>query len=132
LTPNKDDLVKDFVIVKQSSKGYKINDTKKNIAGMTDELEAVKQAIYLILNTERYQYEIYSWNYGVELQSLFGAPQNYAYPELKRRITEALVQDDRINSVDNFSFDHKKGEVSIQFTVHTIFGDIDTKKVVRI
>lgn len=132
MIPNIDDLAKDFVIVKQSSKGYKIDPSKKIILGTTDELEAVKQAIYLILNTERYRHEIYSWNYGIELEDLFGAPLAYAYVELKRRITQALLQDDRINGVDNFSFSHIKGEISVQFTVHTNYGDIGTEKVVRI
>ncbi|MFQ8776837.1 MAG: DUF2634 domain-containing protein [Roseburia sp.] len=29
----------------------------------------MKQAIYNILNTERYQYIIFSWDYGVELRT---------------------------------------------------------------
>lgn len=132
LIPNVDDLAQDFILTQQSSIVNGVDYIKKNIKGTKDELEAVRQAIYLILNTERYQHEIYSWNYGIELKDLFGQQLTYVYPELKRRIEEALVQDDRIDSVDNFSFSHKKGEVSTTFTVHTIFGDIETQKAVRV
>ena len=42
------------------------------IAGFVNNLEAVKQAIYHILMTERYKYTIYDDNYGVELQQYVG------------------------------------------------------------
>ena len=90
------------------------------------------QVIYKILNTERYQYIIYSWNYGIELADLFGEPVTYVCPELQRRITEALVQDDRITSVDSFEFDlSEKRTVKVTFTVHTIFGELEEEKVVN-
>lgn len=125
------DNIKSFETKIYPSKTYKVNFEAKQIRGFTDELEAVKQAIVFILNTERYMYEIYSWNYGIELNDLYGEPLSYVYPELKRRIIEALTQDDRIHSVDGFSFSHKDGEISATFTVHTIFGDVESEKVVK-
>lgn len=124
--------VKTFEIKIQPSKTYKVDFKKNDIRGFTDEVEAIKQAIVFILNTERYEYLIYSWNYGIELNDLFGEPVSYVYPELKRRIKEALLQDDRIKSVDNFSFSNKDNEVTAHFTVNTIFGDIEVTKVVNI
>ncbi|MFR1907567.1 MAG: DUF2634 domain-containing protein [Clostridium neonatale] len=56
----------------------------------------------------------------------------YVYPELQRRITEALTQDDRINSVDAFSYEKVKNKVTLYFTVHTKFGDVDSEKEVDI
>lgn len=102
------------------------------INGYCDELEAMKQAIYKILNTERYQYIIYSWNYGIETVDLFGEPITYVYLELKRRIKEALTQDSRIVSVDAFSFKVDKGKVHVIFTVHSIFGDVEAERAVDI
>jgi hypothetical protein len=122
-----------FEIQSQPSKTYKMNIDEETIVGnITDDLEAIKQAIYKILNTERYQYLIYSWDYGIELQDLFGEQLPYVYPELKRRITEALLADDRITDVSNFEFTHKRGEVSATFKVTTIYGSIDAEKVVKI
>lgn len=125
-------LEQDFEIEEQPTHTYKMNLTGEFVRGYTDNQEAMKQAIYKILNTERYQYVMYSWNYGVELLDLFGEPVSYVCPELERRITEALTWDDRINSVDNFEFNiSKKGEILVTFTAHTIFGDVAAEKVVN-
>ena len=127
-----DDLQKDFEIEEETSHTYKLNLDESIIAGFVDELEAMKQAIYLILNIERYEYLIYSWNYGIELEDLFGQPIPFVLPELKRRITEALLQDTRITGVDAFSFEVNRGKVHATFTVHTIFGDVEAERVVSI
>lgn len=120
----------DFEMKKQPSKTYTLSDDK--IAGICNNLDSVKQAIYLILSIERYKYPIYSWNYGVELQDLYGERKSYVIPELERRIREALIQDDRIDSVDGFNFESNKNNISVNFTVHTIYGDIDASKDVSI
>ena len=100
--------------------------------GFTDDLEAMKQVVFKILNTERYVYPIYSWNYGIETMDLYGEPVSWVCPELERRITEALTWDDRINSVSDFDFDlSKKGTVHVSFVVNTIFGDIETERTVN-
>lgn len=117
----------------QPSQTYKINVGKNRVVGFIEnDLEAVEQAIYKILSTERYQHEIYDNSYGVELADLFGMQIPYIYPEITNRIKDALTQDDRIQSVDAFLFDKKKGVVSVTFTVHTIYGDVKAKKEVRI
>jgi hypothetical protein len=124
-------LAQDFVIEEQPSKTYKMHLDESIILGYADKLDAMVQVIFSILNTERYQYVIYSWNYGIELVDLYGQPVSYVIPELKRRITEALTWDERIISVDNFDFSVNKGKIACNFTVHTIFGDIQTEKVVN-
>lgn len=125
-------LEQDFEIERQPTHTHKMNLEAHLIRGYTDGLEAMKQAIYKILLTERYQYVMYSWNYGIELLDLFGMPVSYVCPELERRITEALTWDDRIESVDNFEFDlSKKGVVHVSFTAHTIFGDVQAEREVN-
>lgn len=125
-------LEQDFEIEEQPTHTYKMNLETKVIGGYTDDIEAIKQVIFKILMTERYQYIMYSWNYGIETLDLYGEPISYVCPELERRIAEALTWDDRIQSVDNFEFDiSKKGEVLVTFTVHTVFGDVTGEKVVN-
>lgn len=125
-------LEQDFEITEQPTHTYKMNLESNLIRGYTDGQEAMKQAIYKILNTERYQYVMYSWNYGIELLDLYGEPVSYICPELERRITEALTWDDRIQTVDNFEFNiSKKGEILVTFTAHTVFGDVVAEKVVN-
>lgn len=108
------------------SRTYALDIDSGRIRGTTDGREALKQAIYLILNTERYAHLIYSWNYGSETNNLIGQPKDYALPEIKRLITEALLQDDRILSVEKFEFSTEKFKVLVTFTVNTIYGEIDS------
>lgn len=125
-------LSSDLEVVKQPSKNYRMHLDRNIVNGSCDSLEAMKQVVFKILNTERYQHIIYSWDYGIELMDLFGEPVAYVCSELQRRITEALVQDDRIDSVDNFEFDvSEKRTVKAIFTVHTSFGDLESEKVVN-
>ncbi|EQG32115.1 hypothetical protein QIO_3180 [Clostridioides difficile DA00129] len=116
----------------EPSKTFKLNIEKNRVDGICDDVEALKQTIFLILNTERYEHLIYSRNYGVELNDLIGEPISYVIPELERRITEALIQDDRIENIDNFEFQNIKGKVQCRFSVHTKYGNIKAEKVVSV
>ena len=126
-------LAQDFVIEEQPSLTYKMDLNGDSVRGFVDEQEAMKQAIFRILSTERYQYIMYPWWYGIETIDLYGEPVTYVCPELERRITEALLTDTRINSVTDFEFDLEvKGVVHAMFTVNTIYGEIKADKGVNI
>lgn len=121
-----------FVMREQPGYTHRLDIGHQRVTGMTDKREALYQAIYLILNVERYAYPIYSRNYGSELIDLIGKPKDYAMSELKRRITEALEQDDRITGVGNWSFETGRHTVLAGFTVYTIYGELDFSKEVEI
>lgn len=112
--------------VMQPTKTYKIKDNR--ILGFIDNIEALKQAISLILNTERYEYLIYSWNYGSEINGVIGKDKDIAESEFKRRIKEALLQDDRIRNVDNFIFRYEEDSVLVEFTIFSIYGDFQDER----
>ena len=114
----------------QPSRTYKISGNK--IQGFIDGLEALKQAIYKVLNTERYEYPIYSFNYGIELENLIGKDPIFVQVELQRRIRECLIQDDRITDVDNFKFELIGDEIKCTFDVHSIYGEITASQEVNI
>ncbi|EOT26514.1 hypothetical protein C805_00606 [Eubacterium sp. 14-2] len=125
-------LEEDFEIEQEPSKNYRMDIKKQRVQGKTDGLEAMKQVVFKILSTERYQYLIYSWDYGIELLDLFGEPVSYVCPELEYRITEALQQDDRIEEVDGFEFEVNGSTVKALFTVHTVFGNLKAEREVDI
>ncbi|PKB52280.1 hypothetical protein CRH03_25395 [Clostridium sp. HMb25] len=130
MLPDSGDILKqDFEIVDRPSKTYRFQ--AEQITGYADGLEAVKQAALCILNTERYDWLIYSWNYGVELKGLFGKPMGLVKSKLKKRIKEALMQDDRIQSVDAFLLRPGR-KLAVSFTIHTKFGDIEVAKEVKV
>ena len=125
------DLV-EFAIEQQPNRTYKLDISRGRVKGVTEGADALLQAVYLILSVERYQYPIYSYNYGVELADLIGRPKDFVMSEAKRRITEALTQDDRISSVDGWKFENTPKSLVVTFTVHSIYGDIETKKEVDV
>ena len=129
MIPNTTISIPDVNIVEQTSNTYRMElyNSADTITGFVDNQEAMKQAIYKIIRTERYQHRIYSWNYGIELEDLFGMPIEYCEVELERRIAEALLQDNRIIAVHSFEFEEVKerGTVYIKsFIANTVFGKL--------
>lgn len=121
-----------FVMGEQPGYTHKLDIDRRQVRGMTDKRDALYQAIYLILNVERYAYPIYSRRYGSELSCLIGKPKDYAMSELKRQITEALEQDDRITGVGDWRFETGRKNVTAHFTVYTIYGELDFTKEVEV
>lgn len=105
---------------------------KLKVTSITGGIPAIEQAVLFILNTERYQHPIYSWNYGVELFSLYGQPIGVVKAELQRRITEALTMDDRITGVADFSFAQKGKVLIVSFVVYTKYGELPVETEVDV
>ncbi len=134
MTPNTDDILLNNIeeVTEQTSKTFYLNIEKNTISNFCDGIEAMKQAIYCILNTERFEHLVYSWNYGIELKHLIGENTTFVIPELERVITEALLQDTRITEVNNFEFEVNKNSIIAKFKVITTVGEIESEKVVSI
>lgn len=131
MLPKTGDILRaDFEICQIPSKTFRMHE--KTLSDYVDGKEAMRQAVYCILDTERYEWLIYNWNYGVELKDLFGKPMGLVKSKLKKRIKEALMQDDRIQSVDAFSFNESGRKLSVTFTVHTQYGEVDASKEVNV
>lgn len=112
---------------------YKIDYFNKKLIGKFDGRDAVVQSILKILSTDRYAFVVYDWYYGQELMSLIGQPYDYVVTELPRLIEEALLQDDRIVSVQNFKFKQSTVDsMLVEFTVQTVYGlvEVETEVVV--
>ena len=128
-------LTQEIEEVKFEGRTYKVevlDGEEDRINGFIDELESIKQAIYLILSTERYKYIIYSWDYGVELVDLIGKPIPYCMAEIPRRVKEALLVDNRIENVTDFQFEHIGKTLHTTFTVVTNVGKVETRLEVDI
>lgn len=105
MTPNFDNeyLEQEIEIVLQPSFTHKMLIEEERVKGYTDGEEAIKQFIYKCINTEKGIYPIYP-NFGVKKRDLFGKPKNYAFVVLTRRISDALMLDDRIEDVYEFKY----------------------------
>ncbi|MCD9026056.1 DUF2634 domain-containing protein [Cohnella silvisoli] len=103
--------------VQLPSRTYRLDLDKKRATGTVDGLDAVRQAVLKILQTERYDYLIYSFDYGSETAGITGRSPEIVQSELTRRIREALLQDDRINDVTDMQITVSGDSALATFTV---------------
>lgn len=95
------------------------------VAGFIDEQDAMRQAIEKVLLTERFAFDIYSDSYGVEYSDLIGEQIDLAKAEVERLITEAIIVDDRVLSIENFKIvEETKTALTVNFEVSTVFGTL--------
>lgn len=121
--------VDEEVEVQMPTRTYKISNGRVN--GWIDDLEAMRQAVEKILLTERFEWVIYSDNYGIEIQDLIGNEFDLIQSEIERVVSEALLADERIESVDNFDLQQTdRSSLLFSFTVLTVFGEINMEQEV--
>ena len=86
---------------------------------------AIKVWVYKALLTPRYNYSIYSWNYGSELMDLIGKAYtpSLTKEEAKRYIKEALLINPYILEVNISEIDFKDSVLSADIKIVTIYGE---------
>ena len=87
--------------------------------------EAIKVWVYKALLTPRYNYSIYSWDYGSELMDLVGKAYTTSLTkeEAKRYIKEALLINPYILEVDVIDTSFNNGVLSADIKIVTIYGE---------
>lgn len=125
MTPEVNMLNTEYSNTSNTSNTYKMNKEALVIKGLLNNKEAVAQAVYKILMTEKDTYIIYDSNYGIKFKDLYGKDTTYVVSILKLRIEDALKNDDRIRGIKNFSAVANKHSISVEFTVESVFGDIE-------
>lgn len=107
---------------------YGINFDRNILTGVTvSGLPALKVWARNALLTPRYRYEIFSDDYGSELETLIGHvySQDYVSCEAKRMVTECLTVHPNINGITNFSSVLDGDTLKVTFTLVTDYGDTD-------
>ena len=89
--------------------------------------EAIKVWCYKALKTERFRYETYTWNYGVELEDLIGKAysKSLIQAEATRYIKEALLVNEYILEVEVLDISFEDSKLVAQINVITIYGEVD-------
>ena len=89
---------------------------------------ALEVWIYKALKTERFEYLAYSWQYGIELKPFIGKVMGVQerYSELRRVITECLMVNPYIRSIDSFSItpENRAELVRVRITLTTAYGEV--------
>lgn len=90
---------------------------------------ALEVWIYKALKTERFEYLAYSWQYGIELKPFIGKVMGVQerYSELRRVITECLMVNPYIRSIDSFSItpENRAELVRVHITLTTVYGEVE-------
>ena len=116
----------------QPSLSWRINKETNRIEGTVDGLDAVRQAAEIILNIERYRWQIYRPYTGMEWAGLIGQDPGYVGAELQRRLVDALTVDDRITGISDYDYTIDGGKLRATFRVDTIYGSYDAQQEVNL
>ena len=90
---------------------------------------ALEVWVYKALKTERFEYLAYSWQYGIELKPFIGKVMGVQerYSELRRVITECLMVNPYIRSIDSFSItpENRAELIRVHITLTTVYGEVE-------
>lgn len=107
------------------AKTYRIDPASGRIIGTIDGPEAVMQFIQKSLSTDKYAFEIYDWYYGNELKKLVGHSYDYVVTRIPNLFKEALLVDDRILDIREFTFNRPQADtLVVSCVVDTVYGQI--------
>lgn len=123
MIPYQTALTTETVLEEQKFANRDYNASREKVQGFVTDLEALRQSIWRRLNTQQFEYPVYSFLYGVNWRDLIGNEPEYVRAEMKRMITETLMQDDRILSVESFTFVFSGIICICTFQVFSIFGE---------
>ncbi|MGE6670974.1 DUF2634 domain-containing protein [Bacillus altitudinis] len=103
--------------------------TNEKISG----LDAIRQFVYMALRTERYSHAVYSHDVGCEVQEAVSDEEStdeYKEMEIPRLIEEALLVDERIESVQDFEITKEGAAFKVVFDVVTDEGTLEIEEVI--
>lgn len=96
-------------------------------------LDAIRQFVYMALRTERYSHAVYSHDVGCEVQEAVSDEEStdeYKEMEIPRLIEEALLVDERIESVQDFEITKEGATFKVVFNVVTDEGTLEIEEVI--
>ena len=102
------------------------------IVGQVDGFQAVAQAVEVMLSVVRFRWQIYKPFFGVTWDGLIGLDVGYVAAELQRRVREAVMIDDRVTGVSNYSYKFDGDNLTANITVNTVFGPVNQSVEVRL
>ena len=114
----------DIQLTSRPSRTWIIDRNTMQVGFMDEGLEAVRQAVEIALNVERFQWQIYNTNFGNELEELVGDDADYIQSELPRMVNDALSVDDRVIDTADYVFSVNGDSMTVSFTVNTVYGQI--------
>lgn len=112
----------DIQLTSRPSRTWIIDRNTMQVGYMDEGLEAVRQAVEIALNVDRFRWQIYNTNFGNELNDLIGDDADYIMSEFPRMVDDALSVDDRVIDTADYVFNIDGDSMAVSFTVNTVFG----------
>ncbi|WP_178897065.1 DUF2634 domain-containing protein [Bacillus altitudinis] len=129
-----EDMDEDEEEVVEPSTTYRIDfETGRLTNEKINGLDAIRQFVYMALRTERYSHAVYSHDVGCEVQeAVFDEESTDEYKEMEipRLIEEALLVDERIESVQDFEITKEGATFKVIFEVVTDEGTLEIEEVI--
>lgn len=96
----------------------------KRITRLATEYEELAQTIHRALMTDRYYYQIYTWQYGSDLSDLVGTKNlPFLKGSIKKSVKDALKFEDRVINVDDVQIENNApNEYHIVVSISTTLG----------
>jgi len=115
----------------QPSKTFALDLENGRIGGFIDGETAIQQFIRKAIYTARNRYLIYSDAYGSEIDDMLSQNLSFSVLEIEipRLIEDALIYDDRIDSVGNFVLTQQSDKLYVSFTVTLVNGELIESEV---
>lgn len=126
------DLSRGIVFQDQPSLTWIADPVTNRLRGRGDNWEAVRQAVEVIVNVERFKWQIYTPNFGTGYDGLLGTEPGYAASELRRRLEDAFLPDNRILGIKDYAYSFKDVSLTVTFTALTVFGDVPGSMEVKL
>ena len=124
------DIHTDLPLLREYAYDFKTNDfiidPNTNDIKVVTGLKALEVWIYKAILTDRFEYPIYSWDYGTELTDLIGQKFSKGLTESEafRFIKEALMINPYINDVNNLGIVFDGDTVTIKISVTSVYGEV--------
>ena len=89
--------------------------------------EALKVWIWLCLQTQRFKWPIYTWDYGIDIEQYVGqaVTEEFVELDLEGEIREALTINPHISDVVDFKASIQGSKITVRFTAVTDQGEVE-------
>ena len=131
---NNTKIIKEDSQVVKMPREYGIDfDTGQLTGKIVEGIEAIKVWIWLCLHTERFRHAIYSSDYGTSFEQYIGhvLSDEYINTDCESEVTDALLINDYIESIENFGAVKDGEHLRISFRVMTKFGSLEVDESVQ-
>lgn len=116
--------IEEIAAERNSYRAFSLDFETKTIGEIIDGKDALMQSVKIALMTQRYKYPVFSHSYGTDYTDVFADGYSKAMGRLKNAIYDSLIHDDRINAIDNFTFERRGTKMIVKFRILSIYGPL--------